>query len=222
MSRTRARELAQTHLNRGDAVGWFDALYSEAGEDASQVPWADLTPNPNLVEWLETNKVRGNGQRALVVGCGLGDDAELLAELGFAVTAFDVSATAINWCRKRFTFTTVHYEAADLFKLPVEWRDAFDLVVEVYTLQVLPAEFRSAAMRAMADCVTTGGSLLVIARGRETNEDAGQMPWPLTKKELADFAQLNLEQVRFEDFLDREEPPVRRFRVQFRKQNRGE
>jgi ubiquinone/menaquinone biosynthesis C-methylase UbiE len=32
---------------------------------------------------LEANPTDGRGRRALKVGCGLGDDAEALAELGF-------------------------------------------------------------------------------------------------------------------------------------------
>ncbi|MCC5670705.1 class I SAM-dependent methyltransferase [Nostoc sp. CHAB 5784] len=42
-----------------------------------------------------------SGQKALVIGCGLGDDAEAIASLGFEVTAFDISPTAIAWCQER-------------------------------------------------------------------------------------------------------------------------
>lgn len=94
MSRTRARELATDFINRGDPKGWFEALYAEASGNAQHIPWADLVPNPQLVNWtvnwtvnwIDANAVRGAGQRALIVGCGLGDDAELLAERGFNVT----------------------------------------------------------------------------------------------------------------------------------------
>ncbi|MDZ7952448.1 hypothetical protein [Nostoc sp. DedQUE09] len=37
-----------------------------------------------------------SGQKALVIGCGLGDDAEALAHLGFEVTTFDISPTAMS------------------------------------------------------------------------------------------------------------------------------
>jgi len=43
------------------------------------------------------------------------------------------------------------------------------------------------------------------------------MPWPLTVSDLEPFAQSGLELISFEDFFDQEEPPVRRFRVQYRK-----
>jgi SAM-dependent methyltransferase len=221
MSRARARELAEAFLERGDAKSWFEALYAEADGAAGRIPWADLVPNPHLVSWLDENNARGEGRRALVIGCGLGDDAELLAARGFDVTAFDISTAAIDWCERRYPDSKVDYVAADLFELPPEWREASHLVIEVNTLQVLPSELRPAAISAMVNCVTPGGSLLVIARSREPNDDPGSMPWPLTVSDLEPFAQSGLKLISFEDFFDEENPPVRRFRVQYRKPIEG-
>src|SRR4051812_38749409 len=106
------RSLAREHLSRDDATGWFDRLYQHAAGDADVIPWADMSPNPHLIAWLEREKVRGDGQRALVVGCGLGDDAEELSARGFAVTAFDIAPTAIEWCRKRFRNSNLNYMVA--------------------------------------------------------------------------------------------------------------
>src|SRR4051794_3868292 len=93
-----ARKFAAEHLARGDAIGWFEKLYAQAGEDPATIPWADLTPNQNIVEWLDRHAARGDGRRAIVIGCGLGDDAEELARRGFDVTAFDVAPSAVQWC----------------------------------------------------------------------------------------------------------------------------
>lgn len=72
--RATARELAHKHIAAGDPLGWFESLYRQAAGDSSIIPWADLTPNPNLLDWLDATNVRGKGQKALKVGCGLGDD----------------------------------------------------------------------------------------------------------------------------------------------------
>jgi hypothetical protein len=85
----------------------------------------------------------------------------------------------------------------------------------------LPPELRLAAISAMVNCVTPAGSLLVIARGREPNDDPGSMPWPLTVSDLEPFAHSGLELISFEDFFDDENPPVRRFRIQYRKPIEG-
>lgn len=216
-NRSAARKLAQESLASGDALGWFERLYSQAEGDHSMVPWADMVVNPNLLEWLKRTQVDGAGKNALVVGCGLGDDAEALAHLGFHVVAFDISATAIGWCRKRFASSSVEYVVADLFAPPSAWGGAFDLVVEAYTLQSLPGEFRSRACQQFARLVAPGGTFLVITRGREADEDPGQLPWPLVRAELDLFANQGLSEVKFEDYVDREQPPVRRFRVEYRK-----
>src|SRR5580700_11432413 len=155
--RNRARELAQAYVAKGDAVGWFEPLYAEAQGNAERVPWADLKPNPNLVEWLDREAIRGDGRTALVVGCGLGDDAELLAARDFRVTAFDVAPSAVAWCRRRFPTSSVRYETADLLQPPQDWIGVFDFVFEAYTLQVLkPAAMRSQATRCLAAVLSPG------------------------------------------------------------------
>jgi hypothetical protein len=50
--RATVRELAHKHLEAGDPLGWFENLYSRAGEDSSIIPWADLKPNPNLLDCM--------------------------------------------------------------------------------------------------------------------------------------------------------------------------
>jgi SAM-dependent methyltransferase len=212
--RSRARELAATHLAQGDAVGWFEPLYAEAGGDSTNVPWADRRANPNLLEWFEGKPIVNDGRPSLVVGCGLGDDAEFLAECGFRVTAFDVSPTAVAWCQKRFPDSAVTYAVGDLLAPPAGWRHAFDFVLEVYTLQVLPRDLREQAIARLADTVAPGGTLLVICRGRLPEDTEGQMPWPLLRDELSTLERAGLAVETFEEIWDRhEEPSVWRFRA---------
>jgi SAM-dependent methyltransferase len=209
-----ARKIAYKHLKAGDPLGWFEELYCCAGDDPAIIPWADLTPNPNLIDWLERNRSVGS-DRALKVGCGLGDDAEELARRGFVTTAFDISAAAIAWCRRRHPQSSVTYVVADLFRAPAEWQGGFELVLESYTLQVLPPTMRAHAVGCIAAFVAPGGTLLVVARGREPHESEGRMPWPLTKDELSLFKTAGLREASFEDYMDGEDPPVRRFRAAY-------
>ena len=212
-NRVTAREIAHEHLKKGDPLGWFEALYSVAGEDFTIIPWADLLPNPNLVEWLDQRGLFSG--LALKVGSGLGDDAEELARRGLETTAFDISPSAIKRSRTRFPDSTVSYFVEDLFLAPNEWSGKFDLVVESYTLQVLPPDLRARAIEAIASFVAPGGTLLVIARGREPNEPEGKMPWPLTMDEISLFRNHELKETSFEDYMDHEDPPVRRYRATY-------
>jgi hypothetical protein len=212
-----AREIAYKHLDSGDPLGWFEDLYSRAREDTSIIPWADLVPNPNLIDWLNHRGAACSG-RAIKVGSGLGDDAEELSRRGFETTAFDISESVIAWSRRRFPQSSVSYVVADLFSAPIEWKARFDFVLESYTLQVLPPYLRAEAIGCIASFVALGGTLLVIARGREPGEPEGNMPWPLTKREMSLFVTQGLKEVSFEDYLDREDPPVRRFRATYHRE----
>jgi SAM-dependent methyltransferase len=173
-------------------------------------------PNPYLVAWLRTFGAAPIRRRCLVVGCGLGDDAEALASAGFDVTAFDIAPTAIEAARHRFPRSGVDYVVADLLQPPAAWTAAFDLIFEAFTLQVLPPEPREAAIRSMAGLVRSGGRVFVVCRARDAGEPAGQLPWPLTREELAVFEAEGLRATTVEIVLDEDEtPPVRRFRAFF-------
>ena len=216
-ARAETRKLVRESIGRGDEYKWNQELYSRAGRRAEGIPWAEMVPNPNLVSWTGKKGISGNGKRALVIGCGLGDDAEELQRRGFSVTAFDIAQTAIDWCKERFPDSQVRYMVADLFYPPSEWRGGFDFVLESYTLQTFPVPLRLRAMKAIAELVASQGKLLVIARGRNANEPEGDFPWPLLNDELKFFQETGLREVSFEDYCDNEDPPIRRFRVEYKR-----
>ncbi len=213
-----ARELAEQALAAGNPLEWFERLYGLAESGQASVPWADRVANPNLIHLYERFKDRLPGSTALVVGCGFGDDAEWFAAHSFKVTAFDISVTAISECLRRFPTTAVTYLTANLFELPRYWENRFDLVVESYTLQVLPPAMRGEAIRNICRVVSPGGYVLFISRAREESEPRGTMPWPLTRQEVGQFNQYGLREMYFEDYFDpSEDTPVRRFRGLFNK-----
>jgi SAM-dependent methyltransferase len=178
------------------ATGWFEQLYAAAESGDAEVPWERQAPRELLVEWAAG--LRGDGRRAVVVGCGLGTDAELIAGLGFDTVAFDVAPTAVRMARARFPASRVEYAVADLLDLPEEWRGAFDLVVESITVQSLPPDLRDRATAGVRSLVAPGGTLIVVATAREEGHEVDGPPWPLTRTEVEAFAADGLETVRLE------------------------
>ena len=217
-ARAIANAIAQRHLARDDAYGWFEELYQTAGDDWSVIPWAHLQANPNLVEWLRREDAQGSSQPALAVGCGMGDDAEELARAGFHVVAFDVAPTAIALCRRRFPDSLVEYVVANLFEPPDRLLGAFDFVFDANTIQALPPDKRPLVIARIASFVAPGGRLLVITRARGESDPPTGPPWPMTEAEVRGFQEHGLTLLELEDFLDhRQEPPQRRFRASFRR-----
>ena len=206
-----ASRLAAESLAASDPTGWFERLYAAAEQGAAVVPWDRGEPHPLLAEWTAERGLDGAGRRALVVGSGLGEDAEHVARLGFDTVAFDVSPTAVESARRRFPGSPVRYVAADLLDPPAEWRQAFDLVVESITVQSLPDPPRAEAIANVARMVGPGGTLLVIATARDAAGEAAGPPWPLTRAEVEAFATDGLRAVRIEDL---REPGVRRWRAE--------
>jgi 2-polyprenyl-3-methyl-5-hydroxy-6-metoxy-1,4-benzoquinol methylase len=188
----------------GEELRFFDEIYTQAEGNPDAVPWASLAAHPALVRWLDEQPAAEPGLRALVVGCGLGDDAEELARRGYAVTAFDLSPTAIDWCVRRFPNSAVNYEVADLFGIPAEWTGAFDLVVEIKTLQSVSPSSRVAAATALAATLRQGGRLFVHCLAGRDDERANTRPWPVSRADLGAFLDAGLAEVELsEDHLGR-------------------
>jgi SAM-dependent methyltransferase len=171
-----------------------------------------------LVQWAHTRPVEGDGRRALVIGSGLGADAEYVAGLGFDTVAFDISVTAVRAARRRFPGSAVQYLPADLLDPPAHWREAFDLVVESLTVQSLPDPPRRQAIARVRDMVRPGGTLIVIASARDEEDGpANGPPWPLTRAEIDAFATGGLQPVRIEDVRDGAQRGPRRWRAEFQR-----
>jgi SAM-dependent methyltransferase len=222
--RERVRAIASEFYKRGDVLGWFEALYKEAAGDNEVIPWADLEPNRFFRRWAEDIGLKGNGERALVVGCGLGDDAAYLDDLGFDVTAFDISPSAIDWAKKLHANRKIKFAVMDLFKPFRGWTclqaggprpGGFDFVLEVYTIQPLPMEMRQQTIDAIAAFVAPGGRLVVVTRGRGDDEEVDELPWPVSRKELARFEDAGLKELSFTVYPPDEDDECERFVVEY-------
>ncbi|ACK73662.1 Methyltransferase type 11 [Gloeothece citriformis PCC 7424] len=216
--REKVQQLALDYQQQGKPTEWFESLYQQAQGDPAQIPWAKLSPHPILQDWLDQSQISGQGKTALVIGCGLGDDAEILSDLGYQVTAFDISETAINWCRQRFPNSKVNYVVADLLALDPNWKGNFNFVFECRTIQSLPLNLREKAISAIAQLVAPKGTLIVITGFRETEDPPKGPPWPLSEVELSLFKAFNLEEVKRISFTVPQSEALHQLRLEYLKQ----
>lgn len=211
------KKMVRSFQERDNPTGWFDSIYTDAEGDYRAVFWADLEPCPYLLKWLNNDAVKHAGRKAIVVGCGVGDDAEALSETGYEVTAFDISPEAIRLCKNRYPETRVNYLVTDLFACPTEWTESFDLVYECNTIQVLPGKYRIQARDAMVSLLAPQGCILVSCRSRRKGEQEDDIPLPLDKEEIDGFIRCGLSEESFEAYDDTQDPPVPHFFAVYRK-----
>ena len=211
------RAMVRDFQKRDDPLGWFDSIYTDAEGDHRAVFWADLEPSPYLTDWLKEHHLNGQMKKAIVIGCGVGDDAEELANYGYDVTAFDIAPTAIELCQNRYQNSQVNYLVADLFNYPEAWFESFDLVYECNTIQVLPGKYRQKAMESMVSLLAKEGDLLVSCRSRNSGEQENDIPLPLDRAEIDRFQTLGLSEESFLTYDDDQEPPVQHFFTTYKK-----
>lgn len=199
-----------------EATSWFEELYSQSDKDSTKVPWAELKANPFLDEYLKNHLPRG---KALVVGCGLGDDAVALSLAGCeSVTAIDISPSAIQWCEERFDGFGIDFQVADLFDLPQELLGQFDFVFEAFTIQALPLSLRDEVITAIASLAKPKAHLLAISFGKQENELFEGPPWPLERNELRLFENKGMKELEFSIFANTRGGSSMSFRALYEKE----
>lgn len=175
---------------------WFEQLYSESDEAGSGVPWANMTPHPIFKSWIDKFPALKSTKTALVVGCGLGDDAIELETKGYNVTAFDVSESAIDLCKKRFPESRVEFIKADLLEGVSNWYKKFDFVLEIFTIQALPPKYEKRLIQNVSDFVSDNGKLVVITEiQKEKRSYENGPPWLLNIDYIESFEICGLKKV---------------------------
>ena len=191
-----------------EPIGWFDQLYGMANRDSAVIPWARMTPNPIMMDWVEKNCHNG---KALIIGCGLGDDAIGLENIGFNVTAVDISQHCIDWCKERFPNSTVEWLVGDILNPIEEWYGNFDVIVEIHILQAIPdGGIRERAAEQMPKLLAKNGKMFCIGRLDDGRQTIQPPPWPLKQTWLKrSFAMLDC--LEFTPFRNDDSPNIARY-----------
>lgn len=177
---------------------FFESMYENADHDnLSAIPWATLAPNVYLEQYLSLGGPV-SGKKALVIGCGLGDDALILEKYGYDVEAFDISPSAIALAKKRHPESHVDFHVGDIYDMPGSSVGKYDFVYEGLTIQSLPPADRKKLVGIIASLVSEHGELLVYANTQNDTDNYGGPPWPLYDDEFILFEKEGLKQISVE------------------------
>jgi SAM-dependent methyltransferase len=187
------RPLVEEHLETGAPTGWFEPAYQAAVASGRRLPWQEPGAHPWVASWLDDPVRTPPGRRALVVGCGTGQEVHLLAARGYEVVGLDVAPTALAWAAARLRRApravrrAVSLQQGDLLTVDPAQLGPFDLVVEVHTVPWLPGVVQDAAMAAIGPLVVAGGVAVTITELRSTEGVPAGPPWPQAPSALASY-----------------------------------
>ena len=172
----------------------YEKIYREFGKN---LPWClEGVPKffKSLIEskWVKPCKT-------LDMGCGIGDYANYLALNGFEVLAVDISETAIDLAKKKYTSTkNLQFKIYDIFKLK-DVKEKYDFVYEISILHNIEPKKRAEYIKNICSVLNKGGKLLVCSfskddllfQGKESLyfPDLDNTVYPLSEKELRDLFQ---------------------------------
>jgi SAM-dependent methyltransferase len=140
----------------------WEAVYGTS--EPEKLPWHLPAFDPDLRSALEATGMRR--LKILEVGCGLGNQAWFMAQLGHDVTATDISPAAIE--RARSLHPGPRFLVDDITR--TELGDTFDLIVDRGCLHVLDPEAHGAYLQSLASLVRPGGLVFVKVFSQENRK----------------------------------------------------
>lgn len=131
--------------------------------------------------------------RILVLGAGEGHDAALFAEAGHVVTAVDFSRDAIERGRNKYShLEQLHFFESNIFNLPADWNQSFDLVIEHTCYCAIPPEQRNELIKVYRRVLHEEGKLMGVffTMEKRSGPPFGATEWEIRKRTQDHFQYL--------------------------------
>ena len=143
----------------------YYAAYEERYKTAHAkgVSWASSVSTPIVLEILEKYGI-GRQQPLLEIGCGEGRDSRAVLDAGYSLTATDISAEAIAYCKKRMPQYEDHFGILDCLSNQVDSK--FDFIFAIAVVHMLvPDEDRNGFYQFIRDHLKEEGLALICSMG---------------------------------------------------------
>ena len=157
----------------------------------SDTPWDSGVPSQQLQSFLAEGKVKPG--RVLELGCGTGTNALFLAQLGFDVTAVDLSKAALEHAREKAAQAKVkiNFVEADVTAMPPDLGGPFPFVFDRETYHIVRKINLSCFQTMLANMVEPAGFYLVLAGNANTLDAPEKGPPIVRAAEVASELELN-------------------------------
>ena len=165
------------------------------------IPWDKDGPSP-VLKWLLQQEPAMVPRKAdaMVPGCGLGHDAFLMASKGLTTVGVDVSDTAIQQARSRYSHPNLSWRVGDMFTdLPAQF---VDVIWEYTCYCAIQPDQREAYIETMHRSLRADGVLVGVFLLDSGNPPDQGPPFSTTMEDL---------QTKFSPFFSLEwerQPPV--------------
>lgn len=143
----------------------WDAAYQD-----QHTPWDLRGITPPLERLVDRDYFQslgfGPGTKVAVPGCGRGHDLRVFADLGFAVTGFDIAPASVaeaNDLLELNRVSGVDVRCRDVLGLLPEFQEQFDLVYDYTCFCALAPHLRGAYAEVVAGLLRPGGFLVMLA-----------------------------------------------------------
>lgn len=160
-----------------------EAYWSEIYKTEENPGWNLGEPAEALKDMMPRLKI--SRSRVLVLGCGEGHDAAYFAQAGHFVTAVDISPLALEKAKAKYGhLENIKFIQADLFKLPREFEDSFDVVFEHTCYCAINPEKRQELVKIWNRALVSGGHLMGVFFAFEKRQGPpyGGSEWELRQR----------------------------------------
>jgi len=129
-----------------------------------------------LAKYLESKKIPFQG-KVLDIGCGMGRNANWLAQKGFSVSGVDISQVAVKEASQRAQKLglSINYQTADVSKSLPFADTSFDFVIDIVTNQLLSLDDLKSYKEEILRILEPEGKFLLYTLDRSVDKGAQQL-----------------------------------------------
>ncbi|UOF00704.1 class I SAM-dependent methyltransferase [Bdellovibrio reynosensis] len=160
-----------------------EKFWTSIYEEEKNPGWNLGEPAEALKDMIPRLKI--SRSRVLVLGCGEGHDAALFAAAGHFVTAVDISPVALERAKKLYGhLENITFMEADLFKLPQNMDQSFDIVFEHTCYCAINPIKRQELVKTWNRLLVSGGHLMGVFFAFEKRQGPpyGGSEWELRQR----------------------------------------